>query len=168
MNSLAERTRLPASELFSADETGWVAADADVQAVLLGTATGPLAQAHERIASLGRIAAHPRLVRAVEARLGGVASIAQSAYWRTWDGTRPVLAAGDGQVALVFLGWRGRVGGTAATLGGVLLLDAAQAAGLTADDGGPAGPFLVVRYAAEGATIPTLADDCLWPSAWCV
>jgi hypothetical protein len=25
-----------------------------------------------------------------------------------------------------------------------------------------------VRYAAEGAAIPTLADDCLWPSAWCV
>lgn len=170
MQTLAERTRtpLPATEIFSADEIGWVGADADVQAVLFGITTGPLAAAHARIASLGRIAAHPRLVRGVEARLGGVAAIAQSAYWRTWDGTQALLVDGVGQVALVFLGWRGRVGGTAATLGGVLLLDAAQAALLSTDDGALAGPFLVVRYAGEGDAIPALDDDCLWPPAWCV
>ena len=170
MQTFAKRIRTPlsATEIFSVDEIGWVGADADVQAVLLGTTTGPLAAAHARIASLGRITAHPRLVRAVEARLGGTAAIAQSAYWRTWDGMRPVLAAGDGQVALVFLGWRGRIGGTAATLGGVLLLDAAELAGLAAEGGAPVGPFLAVRYAADGAPIPALADDCLWPSTWCV
>lgn len=170
MQNIAERIRTPhsATEIFSADEIGWVGADADVQAVLLGTTTGPLAAAHERIASLRRIAAHPRLVRAVETRLGRAAGIAQSAYWRTWDGTQAVLAAGDGQAALVFLGWRGRIGGTPATLGGVLLLDAAGLAGLAAEGGAPVGPFLVVRYSADGAAIPALADDCLWPSAWCV
>jgi hypothetical protein len=170
METLAERTRAEfhAPEIFSVDEIGWVGADADVQAVLLGTTTGPLADAHVRIASLGRIAAHPRLVRAVEARLGGKAAIAQSAYWRSWDGTQPVLAGGDGQVALVFLGWRGRVSGTPAALGGVVLVDADEAAGLAAEGATPVGPFLVVRYAAEGAAIPALADDCLWPSAWCV
>ena len=170
MEALVERARTApvASEIFSADEIGWVGADADVQAVLLGTTTGPLADAHARISSLGRIAAHPRLVRAVEARLGDEASIAQSAYWRTWDGTQPVLAGGDGQVALVFLGWRGRVSGTPAALGGVLLVAAGEAAGLVAEGATPVGPVLVVRYAVEGAEIPTLADDCLWPSAWCV
>ncbi|MBL8830933.1 MAG: hypothetical protein JNL71_00960 [Rhodospirillales bacterium] len=150
-------------DAFSADEIGWVGADADVQAVLLGTREGPLADAHAKIASLGKVAAHPRLVgTAAQAR------IAQSAYWRGWDGTQPLLAGTDGQVAIVFLGWRGGIGAVDAALGRVMSGPAHEFAGLAAKGGAACGPFLVVRYAADGDDVPVLADDCLWQSAWCV
>jgi hypothetical protein len=121
MQILAELDRKPrlVRDIFSADEIGWVGADADVQAVLLGTRAGPLDGAHAKIDALGRVAAHPRLVRAVEAQLGHTATIEASAYWRAWDGSVPLLPEGEGQVALVFLGWRGTVGGFAAELGAV-------------------------------------------------
>ncbi len=176
MQSLAERQRSLnlVRDTFAADEIGWVGADADVKAVLLGTSAGPLAEAHARIDSLALVASHPRLVRAAQAQLGAGARIAASAYWRSWDGNAPLLPEGAGVVALVFLGWRGKVADpasnetAAAELGAVLLVDAARAARLAAAGGNPVGPFLAVRYDVAGAEIPALSDSCLWPSAWCV
>ncbi len=176
MQTLAERQR-PLSfarDVFAADEIGWVGADADVKAVLLGTSAGPLAAAHARIASLGLVAAHPRLVRAAEAQLGFRPHIAASAYWRSWDGSVPLLPEGEGLVALVLLGWRGRIADpasgdvVASELGAVLLVDAGRAAKLVADGGKPVGPFLAVRFGAVGEAVAALGDGCLWPSAWCV
>lgn len=164
MQSLAERpeTSVLVRDVFSADEIGWVGADADVQAVLLGTLDGPLPDAHAKIASLGRVAAHPRIVETLD----GPARIAEAAYWRSWDGTRPMLSGSDGQVAIVFLGWRGGVGGVDAAVGRVMLCAARDVAGLAAK--AASGPFLAVRYAADGDAVPPFADDCLWQSAWCV
>ncbi len=163
MQSLAERPEaaLVVRDMFAADEIGWVGADADVQAVLLGTGNGPLSGAHAKIASLGLVALHPRIAAAV-----GRSRIAESAYWRSRGATQPLLAGTDGQVAIVFLGWRGGIGGVDAAPGRVVLCTARDAAGLAA--GVASGPFLVVRYAAEGDAVPVLADDCLWQSAWCV
>lgn len=164
MQSLAERTEasVVVRDAFSPDEIGWVSADADVQAVLLGTAQGPLAGAHATIASLGQVAAHPRIVAAMD----GPVRIAESAYWRSWDGSRPTLAGSDGQVAIVFLGWRGGIGGVDAAVGRVVLCAARDVGTLAAK--AATGPFLAVRYAADGDAVSALADDCLWQSAWCV
>jgi hypothetical protein len=175
MQSLAERAVAPAleREIFAADEIGWVGAEAEVRAVLLGTQAGPLDDAHALIPALGRVAAHPRLVAAAGARLGGAPGIAASAYWRSWTGAHPVLPPGEGIVALVFLGWRGCVAGpngreTGAELGAVLWCDAADAARLGAAGGRAVGPFFAVRYAAGGPPAAALDDACLWPSSWCV
>jgi hypothetical protein len=155
--------------LFSADEIGWVAADAEAQAVALGASRGRLAQAHETVASLGLLAAHPRLRAALDIPRFG---IAQSAYWRGWDGSEALFAdERSGPAAVVFLGWRGRlVAGPHATfaaeLGSAVLLAAADVARLAPV--GPTGPFLAVRYAADAPSPPVPEDSCLWPQAWCV
>jgi len=155
--------------LFAADEIGWVAADAETRAVVLGAARGRLTRAHETVPCLGLLAAHPRLRAAHRIRHFG---ISQSAYWRAWDGEKPLFAdEGAGPAAVVFLGWRGRLvvgphATFAAELGSAVLLAAEDVARLAPV--GPTGPFLAVRYAADAPSLPVPDDSCLWPQAWCV
>jgi hypothetical protein len=155
--------------LFCADEVGWVAADAEAQAVALGAGSGRLADAHVPVWSLGLLAAHPRLRGALGVPHFG---LAQSAYWRGWDGSSPLFADDrSGPAAVVFLGWRGRLvvgphATFAAELGAAVLLAAEDVARLAPV--GPTGPFLAVRYAAGAPAQPAPEDTCLWPQAWCV
>ena len=156
--------------MFSTDELGWVGADAEAQAVLLGGRSRGLPEAHERIVSLGLVAGHPRLKGAVEEVRPGGARVRDTAFWRSWDGHSALLPEGDGVVAIVFLGWRGAValGGTIlrSEIGTIAILDRRDIAELRAVE--TTGPILAIGYAADGVSIPSLADNCLWPAAWCV
>jgi hypothetical protein len=167
MSAIADKTiqsRVLRGE-FSPDEIGWVAADAEVQSVLQRAGRAGLPRAHEKVPALGLLAGHPRL----RAHVGDF-GVADSIYFRSWDGNGAVAADGTGPVAVVFLGWRGAltIGNESVRSepGTILIVDRSDVASIGAS--GPAGPLLVVSFSAVAETLPNLPDNCLWPSAWCV
>lgn len=156
--------------VFSSEEIGWIGAAATAQAIAIGAANRPLDDAHVHLPVLGLVAAHPRLIgltgSAVELRV----TVSDVVFRSAWNGSQSLLPAGQGVVAIVCLGWRGRlsISGRAFDCepGAILIADRRVIADVIAINA--TGPIVAIAYGNTGELLPTPPDDCLWPSAWCV
>gem|GEM_PF-6619111 len=152
--------------LFAAEEVGWIAAEAATAAVRAGEAT--FGEAHRRVPGIASLAAHPRLR---DRLVGDGLGLVQATYLQRWDGTHPLPTHAGARHVVLFLGWRGALGlaghvRIASEPGLAVRLDATALVGAR-PVGESLGAVLVLAYAAEGEILPQIADDALWPQAWC-
>lgn len=152
--------------LFAAEEVGWIAAEAAIAAARAGAAA--FDEAHRRVAGIASLAAHPRLHANL---VGDGLGLVQATYLQRWDGTHGLPTHAGARHVVLFLGWRGalQLAGRvriASEPGLAVRLDA-NALAQARPVGENLGAVLVLAYAQDGEKLPQIADDALWPQAWC-